>query len=104
MNQSSDYFYTTIRRKNANNSYETFFITMNISEHKFYVYSQGGILQKRVDYSRYDYGQPTAVSNNGQIFIFRQPKSLTIHVLAMTLTSLEHIKTVDMKQAIRKYI
>ena len=40
---------------------------MNISEHKFYVYSQGGLLLNRVDYTSQHtkYGTPTAVSNNG---------------------------------------
>jgi len=85
---------------------DTRFITMNISEHKYYVYSQGGILENRVDYwiEATKYGEPTAVSNNGQIFIFRQPKTLIIHVLIMTLEKLEHIKKIDLARAIPAYL
>ena len=111
-NQSSDYFYTAIRetpeldKTGQQMEAATRFITMNISEHKYYVYSQGGILRKRVHYWREarEYGDPAAVSSNGQIFIFRQPKTLTIHVLIMTLTGLEYIKKIDLSRAIPAYL
>lgn len=79
---------------------------MNISEHKYYVYSQGGLLLNRVDYTlkHTQYGTPTAVSNNGQIFIFRQQKSLTIDILVMTKDTLVHIKKVNLKKEIDKYV
>ena len=45
---------------------------MNITEHKYYVYTQNGMLMNRVDYKdKIDqYGYPVATSSNGLNFVF----------------------------------
>ena len=60
---------------------------MNLSEHKFHVYSFAGILKNRVDYSDMieKYGLPQSVSNNGRIFLFKPPKKNKLNVMVMTL-------------------
>ena len=47
---------------------------MNISEHKLYVYSQNGLLLKRVNFQETanKYGRAIACSNNGKIHVFRR--------------------------------
>lgn len=48
-------------------------ICLNLSENIFDVYSQNGLLLHQLDYSEHvnKYGEPIAVSNNGQNFIFK---------------------------------
>ena len=54
------------------NSYSAI-ICLNLSESIFEVYSQNGLLLKQLDYTEHvsKYGEPIAVSNNGQNFIFK---------------------------------
>lgn len=49
-------------------------IAINLTEQKFYVYSQSGILQNRIEFNREveKYGEPCCVSSNGLNFIFKK--------------------------------
>ena len=94
--------------RQANPGVVFFFVTMNITDNKLYVYSKGGMLRTRADYSKLcaEYGRPSAVSNNGQIFIFRQPKSFVLNVMVLNIDSpdgFEPIKRIDMVEAISQY-
>ena len=53
---------------------------MDTTENKYQVYTQGGILVESVDYAMIThlYGPPVSVSSNGQLFIFKKPKSMTL--------------------------
>lgn len=46
---------------------------MNLTEHKYYVYKENGILVNRIDYSEWveEFGEPVATSENGLNFIFK---------------------------------
>ena len=68
MKEEQEYFYSTIKLAQG-----TLFVRMCITENKYYVYNQKGILKKRVNFSDFitDYGRPIAVSNNGLVFIFK---------------------------------
>jgi len=59
-----------------------------------------------VDYAKqvFVYGPPVAVSNNGQIFIFKKPKSLVLCLFIMTLTGFVFVKSINVKQAIEQYL
>jgi hypothetical protein len=83
--QQQDYFYNTIVHKdptyfsgvyNDRPTDTVLFIRMCLTESKYYVYSQRGILIKRVNYMRYTkmFGTPVAVSNNGLVFLFADKK------------------------------
>ena len=47
---------------------------MNTTEHKYYVYTQNGMLMNRVDYSDKieKHGYPISTSSNGLNFIFQK--------------------------------
>ena len=50
-------------------------VNINLSENKFYIYSQRGLLQARIDFNKEvkKYGQFITVSSNGQSFIMMKP-------------------------------
>jgi len=53
---------------------ETFILCICISDDKLYVYTDKGILKKRILYKNIakDYGKPISISENGQYLIFRE--------------------------------
>ena len=103
MKEEQEYFYSTIKAPQG-----TLFMRMCISENKYYVFNQKGILRKRVDFSRQIilYGKPIAVSNNGLVFIFKVQKSEHANILAIDPQSLDmvHMKKVNIMQAIDSYM
>ena len=105
--KNCDYFYCTIRRRVSEDHAQTFFVTMNLTESKYYVYSQMGILKKRVDFSDITnkYGSLTTISNNGHILVFRQRKQMVINIFILTLArGLVKMKTICLKDAVFDYI
>lgn len=75
--EQKNYFYTTLKKTiQSQHGDHTFtsLIMMNLSDHKYYVYSPKGIMIKRHDFSAFcrSYGNPKAVSNNGQVFVFKK--------------------------------
>lgn len=55
----------------------TSIIAMNETEHKYYVYTQNGLLLNRVNFSDVvsKYGEPVSTSSNGLNFIFKKTPS-----------------------------
>lgn len=50
---------------------------MKITESKYYVYSQNGVLINRVDFGNLvdAYGEPVQTSSNGQVYILKKTKA-----------------------------
>ena len=90
----------------------SYLISMNLSDHRFYVYTMKGLLQERVNYFRtihLKYGSPKAVSNNGQVFIFKKSMDLELHIIILDVnvsssSTLSFIKTINVHTAIEKFI
>lgn len=78
---------------------------MNQSEYKYYVYTLNGLLQNRVDFSEevYFYGQPIAVSDNGQNYIFKKrdelcktkAEQMTLSVIHLTAFGMMRLKEIN---------
>ena len=47
-------------------------IAIDVTDDKFFVYSEGGLLYQRVDFEKQvkEHGKPVEVSSNGKLFIF----------------------------------
>jgi hypothetical protein len=71
---------------------------MNQSEYKYYVYTLNGLLQNRYDFSEEVefYGQPIAVSDNGQNYIFRKRIELCKTKEEMMMVSVIHLTAFGM--------
>ena len=84
---------------------------MNVSQSKLEVFNDSGILKKSIDFSEISqlYGKPEAVSENGQIFLFKQDKSPIVNVVAFYIDvnagiiDLAHIKEINIEKDIIKY-
>ena len=50
------------------------------------------------------YGPPKAVSNNGQIYIFRQKEKQDFHICQLTNNGFELVKSFNIVDSIRDYI
>jgi len=70
---------------------------MNLTEHKYYVYRENGILVNRIDYSHWveEYGEPVATSENGLNFIFKKKTKNIISIIHLDEVNLTHIKSFD---------
>jgi len=85
---------------------------MDLSHTSVQIFNQGGILKRQLDYSdlQEQCGKPVAVSNNGQIFLFKQSKTMRVSVIVLNLDleendiSMKMIKTVDISEAIQYYV
>lgn len=86
---------------------------MNLSDSKYYVYSLNGVLEKRVNFKLYIafYGKPKAVSNNGQVFLFKKDIKLEdgtedkmLSILWLTPEGFFKMKTFKIRDAITNYI
>jgi len=102
------YFYTSIEQQSKmGGSTEPLMVSVDCSAWKYFIYSKAGLLLKRVEFFEdvEKYGVPIDVSPNGKIFIFQdqhKPSSLTI--MELTFDSMRFVKTVNVNQAIKKYI
>ena len=67
-------YFETAQQSQIVGDEEISFFNINLTESKYYVYSQNGMLKKRVDYqmAAEKYGTPRAVSNNGCVYIFKK--------------------------------
>ena len=66
-----------------------------------------GVLKEKVPYKdtiQKKYGNPKAVSNNGQVFIFQKSKTLILNVIIMSLHGLHFIKSIDINKDIKAYL
>ena len=84
-------------------------ISMDVTGHKFMIYSEGGLLSKRICYKKEveKYGNPISVSDNGRIFIFQSQKENSrwnIHILKMTSEGFVFIKSIHIRDAIYAYV
>lgn len=53
-----------------------YIISLDITGHKGFIYSEGGLLYDRFDYNHLAarVGIPIGVSSNGKVFLFQNPK------------------------------
>lgn len=95
---------------------------MNITDSKFHVYAQNGMLLKRIDFShlRVIYGDPICCSNNGKVLVFRfrnnylrymhseglkelaKDKAMAFTLIQLDPTGLSYMKQVNVYKGIRK--
>ena len=112
MKPDKQYFYTAIKERPGNIFGEdakmnntlmsgplvNYMVSIDISSNKYFVYSEGGLLFNRVDYSREvnRYGVPIEVSNDGRNYIFQLPdKKDTINILRLDMKEFKFVKTID---------
>ena len=83
-----------------------FIIAMNLAEHKFYTYSENGLMINRFDYSDWVklYGEPIATSTDGQNFIFKNKRDDIISIIYLDERELTLIKTLDISVEVDKYL
>jgi hypothetical protein len=82
-------------------------VAIDLTANKFFVYSEGGLLSKRVDYNKIvkEHGDPLEVSNDGRNFIFRSIKEKTvIHIYRVEVDEFKFIKTIDIFKALDLYV
>ena len=90
---------------------------MNETEHKYYVYTQNGLLINRVNFRELvnQYGEPVAASSNGLNFMLRkkmnrkskenmslnkvQKEMFTISMVNMSIFGIEHIKDINLLES-----
>ena len=105
--QDCEYFYTTFNREDSNQNISKALLTMNITDSKYYIYSLKGLLRERVSFHHLtaQYGMVRAVSNNGQIFVFKKSSSFELNILLMTnKNGLFFVKTINIQSQIIKYL
>ena len=95
--EQMEYDQTILEKQNKRKTFTTI-IVMNQSEYKYYVYTLNGLLQHRVDFSEEIeyYGQPIAVSDNGQNYIFKKRIELCTTVDQMMTISVIHLTAFGM--------
>ena len=91
-NASCDFFNTAIETSDG-----PMFISMNVSLSEYKIFSQGGLLRHHIMYRRIVemFGNPVTVSNNGQVFIFKQPKQLLLTLMVLTNKGFLKVKTLS---------
>lgn len=80
----------------------TYFIAMNLTESKYYVYLENGVQVNRVNYGSWveKMGEPLATSEDGQNFIFKKKRTAKISIIHMDEHGLTHIKNIDIHKEI----
>ena len=87
-------------------SLANYMVSIDVSSNKYFIYSEGGLLCNRVDYSSLvgRFGVPIEVSNDGRNFIFCAPdKKSILHVLRLEISGFIFVKTIDVFKAIKTY-
>ena len=74
-------------------------VTMNLTEHKYYTFSQRGLLRNRVNFSKdvKKYGEPVAVSENGLNFILKRKDAKSNNELQLAIFHLTEYDFVKIK-------
>lgn len=106
MKPRNNYFYTALEdlKVTATDSATTLMIAMDLTASKYFLYSEGGLLQHRVNFEAVTkvYGKPVQVSPNGKIFLFKKDGAPSvIHIFALTFEEFVFIKTIDLQERIR---
>lgn len=79
----------------------TYMIVMDITNNKFNVYSEGGLLIQRSSYQSIanKFGIPIRVSANGKVFLFQKPEiKWRVSVLEMVQNSERKVEWIFIKQ------
>lgn len=108
-----EYFYSSITMPIPRNPKHTltFFISMNISQEEVKVYAESGILKRTINYTQIgkQCGKPITVSENGQIFLFRLPKTMVVSCVGLFIDvesgeiNMKVLKKVNLEHEILKY-
>ena len=122
----SDYYKGTQRQEKGINTF-TSIISMKLTNSRYKVYSQNGILINVVDFSDLTkkYGSPIAVSPDGLNFIFKKSEDeidlrrkstkdvtateliqdhFTLSVMSLSIFGLCHIKDINVYDAVKEYV
>ena len=80
---------------------------MDVTNSKYCIYSEGGILKNRIKFSDkiQKYGKIISVSNNGRLFITQDPEvKHIIHVIGLLHQGMKHTKTINIHNNIHKFL
>ena len=80
---------------------------MCFPDKKMYIYTATGILVDRILYRGLadECGKPVSISENGKYLLFRESEhNPEVHLIEVTLTGLNKIKTVNVGSEINKYV
>ena len=86
----------------------TSIVCINLSEHKYYVYSLNGLLLNRINFSKEveDYGEIIAISNNGQNIIMKKGGTVNdyfkLWIMHLNIFGLYKVKEINVCEAILK--
>ena len=74
-------------------------VTVNLTEHKYYTFSQRGLLRNRVTFGKdvKKYGEPVAVSQNGLNFILKRKDAKSNNELQLAIFHLTEYDFVKIK-------
>mmetsp|Transcript_1931 Transcript_1931/g.2766 ORF Transcript_1931/g.2766 Transcript_1931/m.2766 type:complete len:509 (+) Transcript_1931:3115-4641(+) len=100
---NTEYFYTSIEQ--YSHSKQRSIVCVNLSESKYYIYSQRGLLRNRIDFSKEVKfsGSPIAVSENGRNFLLMQKNASTGNMPMLTIYHLTDYEFTFIKQIILQY-
>ena len=78
-----------------------FILAVNLTESKYYVYSEKGILLNRINFRQFVefYGEPLTVSSNGLNYVFKKKGENVINVIHMNEFKIHFIKSIEVKKA-----
>lgn len=76
-------------------------MAVNLTEFKYYVYSERGLLVNRINFGQFirQYGEPLTVSSNGLNYIFKIKGENTVNIVHMNEFKAHFLKSIDVKQA-----
>jgi hypothetical protein len=81
-------------------------VAINVSESKYYFYTEKGILQFRVDFSDITKakGNIVSVSPDGLNFVFQIPGEKIVDIFKLAYNKMLHIKTIHIDKSINQFV
>lgn len=129
MKETNKYFYTIftdddkdVFKENQQERQMNYIISLDITGHKGFIYSEGGLLYDRFDYNHLaaKIGKPISVSSNGKVFLFQDPKKKRrVYVCELIMADndkedkiynkkkvfkMEFVKKIDVQQCLAEYV
>ena len=87
----------------GSNQQQTLLISLDLIKYKYYIFNLKGILKRRKDFSSLvkEYGAPSAVSNNGRVYIFKKRGGDVLNIFNLSSKNgFEFVKNIKLETAI----
>ena len=105
MKQNTNYFYSS-KQVEFEEKIKSYVFAFNITEHKFYVYSEKGLLLNRIEYSDKikQYGDEASASSNGLNFALFKSRNDQVTILRFNESECSILKTFNIEGAIKELL